>query len=123
MCLVFTDGGVVVMHHERRGGEDRRRANQRRGAGLERRRFPVERRSALSRVINDIALSFGIAPESLGVVATDDLLGRTASCPACEEKDRRCVKLEAELAEVRKEGERYRLQIEELLRLLAEGSR
>jgi len=68
-------------------------------------------------------MSFGIAPESLGVAAADDILGRAESCPECEKKDRRCVELEAELAEVRKEGERYRLQLEELLTLYRGDSR
>lgn len=106
----------MSIHHERRSGEDRRKTDQQLGSGPERRRFPIERRSALSRVIHDIASSFGVRPESLAVTGKDDLLGHVESCPECEKKERRCAELEAALAQSRSETEQYRLQLEDILK-------
>ena len=66
-------------------------------------------------VAKQIADAFGLPPALLEVVEHDDLLIATEHCQFCADRERKCAKLEEELARSRKEAEQYRSQVRELL--------
>ena len=66
-------------------------------------------------VAKEIAEAFGLPPALLEVVEHDDLLITTEHCQFCADRERKCAKLEEELARSRKEAEQYRSQVRELL--------
>ncbi len=63
----------------------------------------------------EIADAFGLEPDSLEMVEDDDHLNNTDHCPSCEDRAKKYAELEAELAESRKDAERYRSQVTDLL--------
>lgn len=65
----------------------------------------------------EIANAFGLHPDSLELVESDEDATNARSCPSCEEMERKCAELAAELAECRSDLERCQYQIEQLLRI------
>ncbi len=63
----------------------------------------------------EIAEAFGLHPNSLEAVEHDEHVTRAEQCRSCEEWARKYAELQSELAECRKEAERYRDQIQSLL--------
>ena len=133
------------VQHKRRAGEDRRAfalyyryGNERRNNTGNRRLDTVEElrpyiTGSISQgcggasdrtveIIKEIADAFGVPPESLQMVDSDDLVDDTEICRSCEDRGRRNAELEAELAENLKDLERYRNQVRDLL-LFPDSSR
>jgi hypothetical protein len=133
------------VQHKRRASEDRRAfavfyryGNERRNNTGNRRLDTVEelrpyfignisqgRGDASDRtveIIKEIADAFGVPPESLEMVESDDFVDGTEIFRSCEDRGRRNAELEAELAENRKDFERYRNQVRDLL-LSSDSSR
>ena len=67
-------------------------------------------------MLNEIASAFGLHPDALELVKHDEELNGTELCKSCENWASQCAALQAELAESRKETERYRNEIEDVLR-------
>ena len=65
----------------------------------------------------EIADAFGLHPDSLELVESDEDATNARPCPSCEETERKCAELAAELAECRSDLERCQYQIEQLLRI------
>ena len=65
----------------------------------------------------EIADAFGLHPDSLELVESDEDATNARPCPSCEEMERKCAELAAELAECRSDLERCQYQIEQLLRI------
>ena len=63
----------------------------------------------------EIADAFGLHPDSLEPVEHDEQTIKAEYCQSCEDWARKYAVLEAELTESRKDAERYRNQVEDLL--------
>lgn len=128
----------MEVQHERRVGEDRRAFTVFYRYGNERRNNTGNRRldtvkelrpffssgmaqgcaSASERaadIITEIAQAFGVPPDSLVLVANDDLVDSVEICQACDANAKRNEELEVKLAESRKIAEQYRSQVRDLL--------
>lgn len=68
-----------------------------------------------TEIIKEVADAFGVQADSLELVEYDDLLENVEPSRSCDAA-RRNEELEAELAESRKDAERYRNQVKDLLR-------
>lgn len=66
----------------------------------------------------EIADAFGLHPDSLELVDHDEHLVKAEHCQSCAEWAQKYAKLEGELTECRKDAERYRVQVEDLLQSL-----
>ena len=66
--------------------------------------------------IKEIAEAFGVQADSLELVEHDDLIDNVEICHSCEDRASRNEELEAELAGSRKDADRYRNQVKDLLR-------
>lgn len=65
----------------------------------------------------EIADAFGLHPDSLELVESDDDATNARACPSCEDNERKFAELAAELAECRSDLARCQYQIEQLLRI------
>ena len=126
------------VHHKRRTGGDRREfahyyrhAHERRNNRGNRRLNTVEElqpcltgrvsqdydgdsdRSV--EIIKEIADAFGVHPDSLERVERNDLMDSTEFCQSCVDWAKMNAELETELAESRKDVDRYRNQVRDLL--------
>ena len=63
----------------------------------------------------EIAEAFGLHPNSLEAVEHDEHVAKAEQCRLCADWERKFSELAAELAECRKEMERYRNQVQSLL--------
>ena len=63
----------------------------------------------------EIAGAFGLPPESLEMLEHDDLTSDAEHCQSCAIRDGKYAELEVELALARKNAERYKNQVEDLL--------
>ena len=63
----------------------------------------------------EIAEAFGLHPNSLEAVEHDEHVTKAEQCRFCADWERKYSELAAELAECRKEMERYRNQVQSLL--------
>ncbi|MBS1229352.1 MAG: hypothetical protein H6R17_2629 [Proteobacteria bacterium] len=70
----------------------------------------------VSDPLRAIADTFGLLAESLESLSEDELVGGAEYCQSCDDWARKCVQLEADLAECRADLELHRKQIEALLR-------
>lgn len=61
----------------------------------------------------EIADAFGLPQDSLELVDDDDFSSKGEHCKSCEEWARKYVELASELAECRREVERYQTQLEQ----------
>ena len=66
-------------------------------------------------VTKEIADAFGLPPALLEAVENDELQINSEPCQFCADRDIKYAEIEAELARSRKESERYRNQVRELL--------
>ena len=124
--------------NERRYAADRRELSVYYRYGNERRNYTESRRTAESednstrsnrRIIHDywgtsgrivdttkeIAGAFGLPAESLEIVEHDELISDAEHCQSCAIRDGKYAELEVELALARKNAERYKNQVEDLL--------
>jgi hypothetical protein len=72
--------------------------------------------ASAAEIIKQIADAFGVQPDSLTLIENDDFVDSGASCHPGEDPPKRSEELKRELAESRKESERYRKQVEALLK-------
>ena len=123
---------------ERRDAADRRELSVYYRYGSERRNYTVNRRtvafedcstSSSRRITHgywgtsgpivdttkEIAGAFGLPPESLEMVEHDELISDAEHCQSCAIRDGKYAELEVELALTRKNAERYKNQVEDLL--------
>jgi len=63
----------------------------------------------------EIADAFGLPSESLEMVGHDDLISDAEHCQSCAIQDGKYAELEVELALARKNADRYKNQVEDLL--------
>lgn len=63
----------------------------------------------------EIAGAFGLPAESLEMVEHDELISDAEHCQSCAIRDGKYAELEVELALTRKNAERYKKQVEDLL--------
>lgn len=75
----------------------------------------VDASSRSAEMIEEIARAFGIEPDSLSAIDSDDFVDGAEPHHALADHARRNKELEAALAESRQESERYRQQISDLL--------
>ena len=124
--------------YERRDATDRRGLAVYYRYGSERRSYTENRRTTLfeddlsdsakrtthaywgtsgSRVdaTREIAEAFGLPPESLEMVEHDDLIGDADYCQSCAVRDGKYAELEVELDLTRRNAERYKDQVKDLL--------
>jgi hypothetical protein len=73
-------------------------------------------------VENEVAIAFGLPPESVVPIDDDEELG-SGPCQACADWAVRFRAVEHELAACRREAEQYQKQIEALVALLPEATR
>lgn len=71
--------------------------------------------SSIVDTTKEIAGAFGLPSESLEMVEHDDLISNTEHCQSCAIRDGKYAELEVELALARKNAERYKNQVEDLL--------
>lgn len=90
---------------DRRHLPERRVSVSQRVGGVERRRNAMDRRSVDLRAV---ARSFGLRPEHLDAVSFHEAMESVTHCPSCESLSKKCVDLEARLAESQKEVAYYR---------------
>jgi hypothetical protein len=124
--------------NERRDAADRRELAVYYRYGNERRNYKDNRRTALfetdstgsnrrithaywgtsGRLVDttkEIAEAFGLPPESLEMVGHDELISDAEHCQSCAIRDGKYAELEVKLALARKNAERYKNQVEDLL--------
>lgn len=124
--------------NERRDAADRRDLAVYYRYGNERRSYSEDRRTVLfedystnasRRITHDywgtsgpivdttkeVAGAFGLPPESLEMVEHDELISDAEHCQTCAIRDGKYAELEVELALTRKNAERYKNQVEDLL--------
>lgn len=104
---------------ERRNYEESRRTADFEGNSIRSsRRIAHDYWGASGRIVDttkEIAGAFGLPPESLEMVEHDDLISDAELCPSCAIRDGKYAELEVELALARKNAERYKDQVDDLL--------